>query len=197
MKGDEAEYAARRQFGNVTLIKERSREVWGWTWIETLLQDLRYALRTMRRNPGFAAVAVLSLALGTGANTAIFSLLDTILLRSLPVRNPGELVFVHRVDRRESVSRFSYPAYRELREKCESFAGLLAFSPANGVIVRNTGSKGAAQSEGARGQLVSGDFFHVLGVPALMGRILRPEDDRVVGGHPVAVISHGYWKPHQ
>src|SRR5216117_3036663 len=148
----------------------------------------------MRRNPGFAAVAVLSLALGTGANTAIFSLLDTILLRSLPVRNPGELVFVHRVDRRESVSRFSYPAYRELREKCGSFAGLLAFSPANGVIVRNAGSKGAAQSEGARGQLVSGDFFHVLGVPALMGRILRPEDDRVVGGHPVAVISHGYWK---
>ena len=102
--------AARRQFGNPLRLREASREMWGWTWIETLLQDLRYALRTMRRSPGFAAVAVSSLALGMGANTAIFSLFDAILLRSLPIRKPGELVFVQRVDRRESVSRFSYPA---------------------------------------------------------------------------------------
>jgi predicted permease len=169
----------RRRFGNVTLLKEVSREMWGWAWFESLAQDLRYALRTMRRSPGFVFVTVFSLALGIGA----------ILLRSLPIRKPGELVIVQRVDRRESVSRFSYPAYAEMREKCRSFAGLFAFTSVNGVTVRRAGAE-----ESARGQLVSGDFFRVLGVPALIGRMLGPEDDRIPGAHPVTVISHGYWK---
>ncbi|MBI1898692.1 MAG: ABC transporter permease [Acidobacteria bacterium] len=194
MDAEEARYAARRRFGNAPLLREASREIWGWISLERLFQDVRYALRFMRRSPGFTTVAMLTLALGIGANTAIFSLLDTILLRALPVRNPGGLVFVQKADRRESVSRFSYPVFRELRDKCGSFSGLFAFTPVNGVTVRSSGSGGSTAEEVAMGQLVSGEFFDVLGVSALMGRVLRPEDDRVQGGHPVAVISYGYWK---
>lgn len=159
-----------------------------------LLQDVRFGARMLAKNPGFTAVAVFTLALGIGANTAIFSVSDAVLLRSLPIRKPGELVLVKQSNLRESVSRFSYPAYREFGEKCESFAGLLAFGSVKSVIVHSTGANVRAQSERAVAQLVSGGFFQVLGVPALKGRMLGPEDDRVTGGHPVAVISHGYWK---
>ena len=193
MDPDEARYAARRQFGNATPLKERSREAWGWVSLEQAGRDLKFALRTLRRAPGFATVVVTILALGIGANTAIFSLLDSILLRSLPIRKPGELMFVQRADRRESVSRFSYPAFRDLRDKCASFSGLFALAPVNSVVVRSSGP-GGSQDEAAQGQLVSGEFFRVLGVPALVGRTLGRDDDRVPGQHPVAVISYGYWE---
>ncbi len=193
MDADEARYAARRQFGNSALLKESSREAWGWAFLEQAGRDLKFALRTLRRAPGFATVVVTILALGIGANTAIFSVLDTVLLRALPIRQPGELMFVQRVDRRESVSRFSYPAFRELRDKCASFSGLFALAPVNSLAVRGSGPGGSAD-EAAQGQLVSGEFFGVLGVRALIGRMLGPEDDRVPGQNPVAVISYGYWE---
>ena len=87
----EAETNSRREFGNATLVKEVTRDMWGWRWLETLLQDLRYGLRQLRRNPGFTAVAIITLALGIGANTAIFTLIDGLMLRTLPVAKPGEL----------------------------------------------------------------------------------------------------------
>jgi len=97
MPPDEAHYAALRRFGNVTLTQEKSREMWGWDWAETLWQDLRFGARQLRKNPGFTAVALLTLALGIGANTAIFSLINTLMLRMLPVSDTGQLVeLLHR-----------------------------------------------------------------------------------------------------
>ena len=105
------------EFGNVTLVREITREMWGWGSLDRLLQDIRYGLRTMRRAPAFTAVAVLSLALGIGANTAIFSLIDTLMLRSLPVREPDQLVeLLTRFNAKSRFNAFSWPTYRHLRD---------------------------------------------------------------------------------
>src|SRR6266550_6931137 len=112
----EASYAARRAFGNVALFKELTREIWGWRSVEIFIQDVRYALRMMHRSPGFTVVAVLSLALGIGANTAIFSLADAILLKKLPVNDPDRLVTIGR--------SVNYPFFRELDRRNDMLAGL-------------------------------------------------------------------------
>ncbi len=154
----------------------------------TLLQDLRYAIRILRRSPVFTAVAVLSLALGIGANTAIFTLIDTVMLRLLPVKDPEQLVIFGRM--------FPYTRFEQFRDRNEVFSGMFAICALDQVSI---GGSGAATASGATpekvsGRLVSGSYFPVMGVNALLGRTLTPEDDRVPGGHPVAVISHGLWK---
>src|SRR2546425_1939872 len=116
MSPEEARYAALRKFGNVTRVKEETREVWSLVWLEQLLQDIRVGLRMLRNAPGFAAIAILTLALGIGANTAIFSLIDQVMLRLLPVRNPSELLVVR--------EQFSYPRYEQLRDRSEVFTGI-------------------------------------------------------------------------
>lgn len=157
-------------------------------------QDLAYAVRTLRRSPMFCAVAVLSLALGIGANTAIFSLLDQVVLRSLPVRDPEQLVILHRQfqpngtsSSDDSESVFSYPMYRDLRDGDPAFAGLVARMSA-GVRVAWQGS-----TEAERVEFVSGNFFMVLGVGAAAGRTLEPSDEGAPGANPVVVLGHGYW----
>jgi predicted permease len=179
--------ASRRSFGNITQLHESSRAVWVWPFLETLAQDTRYALRTLRANPGFAATAVLSLALGIGANTAIFSILNAVMLRSLPVEDPQRLVQVDSLQ-----GRFTNPIWEQVRDHQQAFSGTLAFAGDRFDL------SAGGESHFANGLWASGDFFRVLGVPAMRGRVFTPDDDLHGGGHagPVAVISHAFWKRH-
>ena len=164
--------------------------------MQTILQDLRYGARMLLKNPGFTVIAVLTLALGIGANTAIFSLTDQILLRRLPVERPEELVVLrspgpkggHVWSDGDDAASFPYPMYKDLRDRgANVFSGLLArFAIPLSVA-------GAGQTERADGELVSGNYFEILGVRPALGRVFSQEDDRAPGAHQVVVLSHAYW----
>ncbi|MGD0695931.1 MAG: ABC transporter permease [Terriglobia bacterium] len=187
-----AERNAQREFGNEPLVKETTRDMWGWRWLEALLQDLRYGLRQLRRSPGMTAVAVLTLALGIGANTAIFSLIDTVMLRSLPVEKPEELVEVRRYNPRwgsEGSPSFTNPLWEQVRDRQDVFSGVFAsgeesFDLAQGGAVEN-----------ANGIFVSGSYFATLGVRPAAGRLFTAADDKR-GCPAVAVLSYGFWRDH-
>lgn len=188
---DRGEEATRSEFGNLGLIKELTREMWGFGSWEALVNDLRYALRLLGKNPGYALTAILSLALGIGANTAIFSLIDSIMLKSLPVHNPGELVSigdpsaigsVHGGDAR-NVAIFSYPFYKRFREQSGVFTGAYATGRSERLNL-----EGSAERPLAR--FVSDNYFSVLGVSPLLGRTFTSALE------PVVVISHAYWERH-
>ncbi len=151
--------------------------------MSTLLQDLRYGLRVLAKNPGFTVVAVLTLALGIGANTAIFSLIDAVLLKTLPVTHPEQLVLLRWESPHVVTDSLPYPTFAQLRDSTYVFDGMFAF------CADVDGKPGIAS-----GQLVSGSYFSVLGVQAMAGRTFTSEEDRVPGGDPVAVISYRYWK---
>ncbi|PYV03731.1 MAG: hypothetical protein DMG26_08875 [Acidobacteria bacterium] len=153
-----------------------------------LWQDLRYGLRMLARSPGFAFVVVLSLALGIGANTAIFGLIDAALLKMLPVKDPEQLVHFTWVSADGSEDSFSFPTFKQLRDRNQVFAGVVAFRELPDVDFEVDGAAGLA-----KGQVVSGNYYSVLGVNAMLGRTITPEDDRVAGAGPVAVISYDYW----
>jgi predicted permease len=160
--------------------------------MSTLTRDLRYAVRTLARTPAFTFIVILTLGLGIGANTAIFSLMDQVLLRQLAVKNPGELVQLDGPGafngRTYNDRTFSYPMYQDLRDRNEVFTGLVArFETFCTLTFRN-------QSERINVEVISGNTFDVLGVSPAVGRALRPDDDRVPGGHPVAMLSYGYWQ---
>src|SRR5882672_3688085 len=159
--------------------------------IADLWQDLRYGARTLLKRKGFTFVAALSLALGIGANTAIFSLLDALLLKPLPVKQPDQLVVVNIATPSQPgrrYSSFSYPVFRELREKNSVFSGMFARS---GLQMSMSAGD---QTERVQGEVVSGNFFSVLGVNPLHGRLLTESDDQTPGAHPVAVISFNFWQ---
>jgi len=166
----------------------------------TLIQDVRYALRMLRKSPAFTTIAVLTLALGIGANTAIFSLVNAVMLKMLPVKNPGELVAVgdpqrvhHRSIGNPRVDSFSYPLYRELNTFNQVFSGMLASGEAYRLRITAADSNGEINTN-VTGVLVSGNYFSVLGVNALYGRVLTPKDDTAAGANPVAVISYSFWR---
>jgi predicted permease len=184
--------AARRQFGNSTLLREASREIWGWPSLERLAQDVRYALRIIRRNPAFSAVAVLTLALGIGANAAMFSLFDAVLLRLLPVRDPQQLYVLQEtgpLQENDDPAAVSFPVFQRFGKALAGSAELAALTRPAPFHIRI----GGAAAEPVSGQLVSGEFFSVLGIRPVLGRLLTPEDNRALGNHPVMVLSHGYW----
>src|SRR5262245_6035209 len=190
MSPEEARYEALRKFGGVEQVKERYRDRSSLSFVDSTFQDLRYGLRMLWKDKGFTAIAVLSLALGIGANTAIFSLVDTVLIKMLPVKNPERLVFLERGDVPPGPMRsLSYAFFERARAERETLAGVCAFETDPRVNVALDG-----QAEIAKAQRVTGSFFAVLGVNALLGRTITEEDDKVPGAHPVVVISHGYWR---
>ena len=159
------------------------------------MNDLEFAFRQLLKNPGFTVVAVLTLALGIGANTAIFTVINTVLLRSLPVRNPNELLQVIVTgDSGRPNYAFSYPFYKQLRDDGHSLSSLFA---AGGVELKDrllVGNEANAVPEFVRAQPVSGNFFSVLDVPAALGRALMAADDQPGNPQAAAVISHGFWQ---
>jgi predicted permease len=209
MSADEARYAAHRQFGGVEQIKEQARDQRGWRWLDELTQDVRYGTRLLRKNPGFAAIAVLTLALGIGANTAIFSLVNEVLLKSLPVKNPQELVLFEwfsgaqgrmargiegnsrtdPVTKRTYSTSFSLLTFERFSAEHPALSHVFAFAPISRLNVLVDGESDTS----ANGQFVSGGYYEGLGVSAFMGRALDANDDRP-GADPVAVISHRYWQ---
>ncbi len=207
---DEARWAARRELGNRMLLEEDTRAVWGWTLVEQLGQDLRYAFRTMAANRLFTLLVVLSLALGIGANTAIYSFMDSILLRSLPVSDPELLVVLNwhtRQIARDTVMHgmsggtwddpktgttagiFPFPAYELFRKNDAVFSMVFAHCRYWQVTSLNVTIKG--QADVAAGWNVSGDYFRGLGIPPAAGRLIIPDDDRA-GAAAVAVVSYGF-----
>jgi len=196
MSPREARYAAIRTFGNPTFVKEETRDAWGWTWLEQIAGDLRYGARMLRRSPGFTAVAVVTLALGIGANAAIFTVINAVMLRALPVNHPEELVIVGNPARVHSwgtgtprTDSFSYPLYREVRDNNQAFSSVLASSNLGNVQITVDES-----AEKATGRLVTENYFETLGVEALLGRTFTADDGRTPGSDPVLVISYGYWQ---
>jgi len=205
MPPEEAYYAALRRFGNVPLVQERSREMWRWNWLEAFWQDVRYGLRMLVQSPAFTLIAVITLALGIGANAAIFNVLDAVLLRLLPVKAPEQLVVLTdpeahgrnygQEDGDRSLLGFS--EFQYLRDHNDVYSGVLAAdseAPKLPVGISNSSANVGEEPETARVQLASGNYFSVLGVSAVVGRTFTPEVDRARGGSPVAVISYSYWK---
>ncbi|MCI0490306.1 MAG: ABC transporter permease, partial [Blastocatellia bacterium] len=158
--------------------------------MNNLLQDLRYGARMLLKKPGFTFIAVLTLALGIGANTAIFSLINAALFKPLPVAEPEELVFVFNGSRNSPYSTSSYPDYLDYRDRNQVFSGLISY----GTVSVSMG--GLERAESVSGLIVTGNYFDVLGVRAVLGRTFSPEEDRTPGTHPVAVISHTLWQEH-
>ena len=192
MDPEEARHAAMRTFGNRTLLKEKTMETWGWGTLDQLGQDLRYGLRALRKGPLFTAVAVLTLALGIGANTAMFSLLDQVVLRLLPISHPEQLVIV-----RETGNHFgntygpntlSWPMFEDLRDNNQVFSGMFCRFPANVTIGYRD------QPSQIHAELVSGSYFPTLGVRAALGRTIAPDDDEIPDSRPVVVLSYSFWR---
>ena len=212
MSLEEARYLALRKFGGVEQVKETYRERRSLPWVETFLRDLSYGVRMLRRNPGVTAVAVLSLALGIGANTALFSVVDAVLLKSLPVEDPEQLlVFEWQAGRQyrtngmsgtsnvdgppgtRSLSLFRYDVFDKLRQAQASasqnpLSDLFAFAP-----LRELAAKVGDQAEIIDGQAVSGDYYSGLRLNPSFGRAITAEDDRP-GAAPVVVLSYNFWR---
>ena len=183
----EARRQARLAFGQLDTVKDDCRQSWGVRQLDTLRQDVTFALRLIRKHPALSAVAAISLAIGIGLNTALFALLDATILRRLPVDRPEQLVDVYTSD----VDGFSwygssYPDYLDLRRGARTLAGLVGYVPAVGAVRIGDRTRATA------GEAVTGNYFQVLGVPAVHGRVLLPDDDRP-GSTPVVVISSGLW----
>jgi len=190
MAAKEARYAARRQFGNAAALKEAGWEMWGWASAERFFQDLRYAVRMLRGNPGFTAVAVLTLALGIGVNVSIFSFIDRLLLRPLPFRESEDLVSIcHQPDNSSEIyESMSYPDYAYYRDHNSALSELAAYCRVDADM------EFGDQAEKLAGEIVTDNYFPLLGLRPALGRWFAPEEDRVPDQRAVAVLSYGLWQ---
>ena len=197
-------------FGNTLRLREQAYEAWGWTWLDRLIQDLRYGIRMLAKSPAFTAIITLTLALGIGANTAIFSLINAVMLRSLPVRDPQQLVVPQwsalRDGKNLRIANFgdcssgsrgattatgcslSYPFFQQIQQQKNLFSSAAAFA---GTVSLNVSGNGAAAI--AQGEIVSGSFFETMGVHAAVGRLLDAGDDKP-GAAAAAVLTYAYWQ---
>src|ERR1700685_4389168 len=192
MNPQDARHAAMRLFGNSTSIKEETRETWGWVWWDQFAQDLRFGFRSLRKGPLFTAIGILTLALGIGANTAMFSLLDQVVLRLLPVRDPERVVIVRETGNHYGntygPNTISWPMFEDLRDNNQVFSGMFCRFPATVAI--SDGDR-AAQISAER---VSGSYFPILGIGAAWGRTIAPDDDAVPDSRTVVVLSYSFWR---
>ena len=202
MRREDAERAARVEIGSIAVVRHR---VWSASWestVESLGQDVRFGIRQLLKSPGFSLVAILSLALGIGANTAIFTLINDLLLKSLPVHEPQQLVSFGRPTgggtlgsvRAGATDMFTYDFYKRVEREHPPFDGICAMAsfPTQVSVRRGAGESGAATQ--ANSHLVSGTFFDVLGSQPILGRTIQPSDTDAAGRNPVAVISYRYWQ---
>jgi putative ABC transport system permease protein len=187
MSPEEARRSALIKLGGVTLTQERRREQGGLPMLDTLGQDLRFGLRMLRKNPGFSLIASLTLALGIGANTAIFSMVDALLLRPLPYHEPERLVLLTNKTSSTRRSSISYPNFSDWRERAQSFEGMASWRGESFSLI------GAGKPVQLRGQTVNWNIFVLLGVQPQLGRMFTPEDDRY-GASRTALLSHGIWQ---
>ncbi|HEY2169480.1 MAG TPA: ABC transporter permease [Candidatus Angelobacter sp.] len=199
MSVNEARRQALIAFGGVQQTREAVRQVHWTRFLDTLLQDLRYAWRMLIKRPAFTSVMVSVLTIGIGANTAVFSIVNAVLLKMLPITAPEKLVSLRLNHGEEGglqlTTDISYPVFERLREQNQVLSGILATGGGvNKVDIKPTGPGANGQTEQAGMELVSGGYFQVLGVNAVVGRTLTPGDDKIGAPNAVAVVSHGYWK---
>ncbi len=183
---EEARYATQRQFGNQTLLREVSRDMWSFRFLETLAQDLRHGLWMMIKNPGFTAVAALTLALGIGANTAIFTVVNAVLLQPLPFHEPERLVRVWRSSAEEDRTALSYPDFADIRAQQTVFERMAAWRSGDCTLT------GQGDPVNLSGVVASAELFPLLGVAPQLGRSFTPEEDR--GGNRAVILSHSLWQ---
>jgi predicted permease len=184
---EQARANALREFGNVGLIKETTREMWGWASLERLREDLRYGLRMMRKNPGFSLVAIITLALGIGANTAIFSVVNAVLLRSLPYHNADRMVNVAGQLRNSGYSPFSLSETRDLQTQAQTFDAIA------GEHMRSVNLTGGERPDRVRGGYVTSNYFDVFHIGPLMGRTFAAQDE-LAGASRVVVVREDFWR---
>ena len=184
-----SQIAGPRELGNLTLAAENARETWGWTWLESIRADVRYAIRALRRQPGFLAVAVVSLALGIGANSAIFSLADALLLRPLPVVRPNDVLAINSATPDNPFEGTSFPDYRQIREQSRSFSGVIAYR----MTSLGVGAVATAPPQIRLAMMASDNLFSVLGIMPLAGRFFRPDEAVTAGRDRIAVLGYDFW----
>ena len=189
MSPEEARYAAMRKFGNVTRVKEETRMVWSFVWLEQIIEDIRFGLRLLRKNPGFTAVAILTLALGIGANTAVFSLVYAVLLRPLPFKDPSSLIVLNETTPKVGTVSVSYPNFLDWRSQSHAFSQMAAVHS----VDFNLG--GVDQPENISGDAVSPNFLSMMGVRPILGRDFAASEEKA-GTAPVALLSYSLWQSH-
>jgi predicted permease len=184
---EQAESAARSEFGNASLVQQVTRDQWGWLWLEEISQDLRYGARSLRKNPGFTAIAVLTLALGIGANTSLFSVVNGVLLNPLPYPHPEQLLTLHESKPNFKAGSISYPNFRDWQKDNHTFSAM-AIDRAYSFSLTGLG-----EAEQLEARFISSDFFALLGVNPVLGRTLTTGEDEI-GAAPQVLISAGFWK---
>lgn len=191
---EDAHYAARRAFGNPTAIREQTREVWSWNWIESLSRDLRYGLRTLGRTPSFTFIAIMVMALGIGANVALFTVVRSVLLKPLPYRNPGRLALIYEADNSQRHPSPWLPvdagSFWVWQRSAQSLAQMAMVSPFQGY---NVSAEGGKLPEVVQAAWCTDNFFSLLGVQPMLGRAFTADDDRP-GAAATAIITAGFWK---